>query len=206
VGRPGEIIQGVVSVKKRVAVAAALLAAVIAMTGVAVADQVNIFEKDTTNRPGQITLPRGGEVNLDLVVSGFENSAGTIHKMKIELLDFKRIKPATGLQVMINDVAVPLGPGGIFPSDKIISWKQSAGAGGSEKLNLKIKDISGASRDFEIKVADVGSADQAARATVKVAAPPREISIPEFPSVALPTAAIIGLVFLFQHRKRRGKR
>ncbi len=186
---------------------AMFMAVMLAMTGLAAAnpDQMNIFQGGV--KVTAISLPVGGTANLDLNVSEFLQPQYTIHNMSVELYQTDGITHATGLDVTLEETVAPLGPlpgpatctfSPNNPCDPLIRWDQNQGPGGSEVLSLKISDAAGVPHNYIVRIFD-----KATGQTLELSAATLGVSVPEFPTLAIPVAAVIGLVFLFQHKKRK---
>ena len=172
--------------------------ALIAIIGTATADQVNVYEPSTTTLVTDIPLmPGGAAVEKDLVISAFLQGAGTGHNLTHTIAVTTNPGGAT-----INDIVIeykelsPLGAWGV----QTYAWTQEsvAGPATSEKLGIRFSAIGaapvGATYDIEIKDLATGNSFKA-RLIVSAS------SIPEFPTIALPIAAILGLAFIFQRRR-----
>lgn len=193
--------------RTKILMVAASLAVMLAMTGIAAADQMNIYKG--SEEVTSVTIPVGGSTDLTINVSSFINKLGTIHNMSVALFEADESTPATGLDVTITETVPPLGPSpgpntctfpGTAPCDPLVRWKQSMGKGGSEVLNLTIADAALVPHNYFLEITDnkSGKKVKASLSTASIA-----VSVPEFATIAAPVGAVMGLVFLLYQRKRK---
>ena len=173
--------------------------AMIAMIGQAAADQVNMYDTGTSNAVTTISVvPGGTAVEKDLVVSAFLQDGTTTPVAHSLSHQIAMVNPIAGQTV--NDIVIeyreltPLGLWGL----ESYGWTQVLPVDGSEKLGIRFSAISTAPVDaeYQIEIADSATGNAyAARLIIDT------ITVPEFPTIALPVAAILGLAFIFQRRK-----
>jgi len=193
--------------KNKIITITALLAVMVAMTGIAAADpdQMNIYKKGTNTKVANVALPVGGTVDLDLEISEFANPANTTHNITIRLFAEDEVTEIEGLEIQINETTSPFGPkpDGVWnepANNPIVIWKQDQGTGKgtSERLKLKITDRASLPQKYVIEFTDTQT-----NKTTRLSGATLPVSVPEFPTIALPVAAIMGLVFLIYHRKKK---
>jgi len=191
--------------KAKVIMALALtVVMLVVMTGLAAADpdQMDIVEDGTNNKVTSVDIPLGGTVNLDINISNFLRAAGTIHNLTVELYDTDW-NSVTGLQVNISeqdgDGPKPTGTWNAPADNPVVRWNQTSGAGGYERFDLTIKETKGVCANYIVRIADTetGKSAELSAATIGVNA------VPEFTTIAIPVAAILGLLFFYSHRKRK---
>ncbi|HEY9206667.1 MAG TPA: PEF-CTERM sorting domain-containing protein [Candidatus Methanoperedens sp.] len=187
--------------KSKMLTITAIMAVMVAMTGIAAADQINVYEPSTTTEVTTITLvPGGPAITKDLVVSAFTLSppvGGQPHT----LTDSVIVLPGSPAGALPGDISIryqeltPLGPlaGAPYP------WTQEGAAGASEKLDVQFQAAATAppGATYSIQITDDNGVTQTVSVQILATA------IPEFPTVALPVGAAIGLLFLFQRRKNK---
>ena len=181
----------------------------VVMTGLAAADdeqiddQMDIVKDGTNIKVTSVDIPLGGTVNLDINISNFLKPAGTIHNLTVELYDTNSSNPVTGLQLNISeqdgDGPKPTGTWNAPADNPVVRWNQTPGAGGYERFDLTIKETKGACANYIVRIADTetGNSVELSAATMGVNA------VPEFTTIAIPVAAILGLLFFYNHRKRK---
>lgn len=183
--------------RNRILDVAALFLIMLSITGIASAN-IRISEDNTDMKVSVITLPVDGWADLDIIATAPVDSAATPGDMSISVLDDAG-NPAKGLQVVIDKKISSKGKAEALSADnQVIRFNH--GTDGFETFNLRVRDISGAAKKYIIKIEDPASGAQLAKATVEVK-PLSGVSVPEFPTVALPVAVIMGLIFFFNSRK-----
>ncbi|MCX9011118.1 MAG: PEF-CTERM sorting domain-containing protein [Candidatus Methanoperedens sp.] len=183
--------------RNRIQDVAALFLIIISITGIASAN-IRIPEDNTDMKVSVITLPADGWADLDIIAAAPGDNAAMPGNMSISVLDDAG-NPAKGLQVVIDKKISSKGTDEASLADNPVI-RLNYGADGFDTFNLRVRDISGAAKKYIIKIEDPASGAQLAKATVEVK-PLSGVSVPEFPTVALPVAVIMGLVFFFNSRK-----
>ncbi|MDF1557229.1 MAG: PEF-CTERM sorting domain-containing protein [ANME-2 cluster archaeon] len=193
-------------------ISALLIFGLVGMIGTAAADQINIFEPGTfsagNNGAASGTavisiqlVPGGSAVIKDLAVWGFNNVTGTTHNLTTAIAPL-----GSGSS---NDIIVqyrertPV-PGGLFAPGPYM-WTQDMGAQQKqaptvyELLDVSIQASANAlpGQTYQVQVTD----DNGLPLTVQVTILTN--TIPEFPTIALPIAAILGLMFIVSSRKKK---
>lgn len=191
--------------KNKVITIAALLAVMVAMIGIAAADQINIVDKGTNNKVTSVALGLGKTVNLDINISEFTYGTGTLHDLNVRLTDYDTGDSVSGLKIYINEQDPSGSPkaNGTWnvPSDNpIVTFNQKPTFGGSELFDLDITETKGTPARYLLYINDTVTLKSK---VVELDAASIKVDVPEFPTVALPVAALIGLVFLFQQKKRK---
>jgi len=189
-----------IKMKNKMITITAILAVMVAMTGIAAAEQVKIYHglpHDLANEVKTISLTIGGSaVGKDLVVSSFLQPAGEPHTLAYTVSDPDGAGPASpsDIELQFQELTTSVGPlaGAPYP------WTQDAAS--DETLLVTFRATASAVQDetYQIQVTDLASGNSFTASAVVAAT-----AIPEFPTVALPVAAAIGLVFFFQHKKRK---
>ena len=169
------------------------------MIGTATADQVNMYDTGTSTPVTTISVvPGGAAVEKDLVVSAFLQDGSTTPVAHSLSHQIAMINPITGQTA--NDIVIeykeltPLGAWGL----ESYGWTQVLPVDGSELLGIRFTAISTAPVDaeYQIEISDSATGNVfAARLVIDT------ITVPEFPTIALPIAAILGLAFIFQRRR-----
>jgi hypothetical protein len=171
---------------------AAFLAVIIGMTGIAAADPFNLVitqasPNQTIAAPSLITLNQGASATLSLKMSNIVISdLGQAYP--VQSCSITQVSgPADPLSAMTVSCPATLTPttDPFYAVNTVTIINNNAAAGNLYSLYLKYNH-STATLDF-------GSASQTFS------------SIPEFPMVALPIASVIGLVYLFQYRRKKIK-
>lgn len=196
-GRPGVRIKGVVNMRNRSLDIAVLFLIILGTTGVASAN-LSILEDSTDMKVSVITLPADGWADLDIITTAPVDSAAMVGDMSISVLDDAG-NPTKGLQVVIDKKIKPKGIDKAFQADNP-AMRLNRETDDFETFNLRVRDISGTAKKYIIKIEDPASGAQLAKTTVEVK-PLSGVSVPEFPTVALPVGVIMGLVFFFNSRK-----
>lgn len=167
---------------------AAMLAVIVSMTGIAAANDANIWNAAGTGAVvNPINLHRGGNITLSFHGENIMPSAvgkDMPYSYKVVALPIGSPLGAVG------DVTVTL-PANFHPTAATftdigaikIALSASAPIGAEYRVTIR-----GGDEETDI---DFGSASRNFN------------SIPEFPAVALPVAAVIGLVFFMQNRKNK---
>ncbi|MDF1534303.1 MAG: PEF-CTERM sorting domain-containing protein [Methanosarcinaceae archaeon] len=173
----------------------------ITMMGTAAADQINVYDTGTSNTVSVIPLvPGGASVQKDLVVSGFLQD-GSISSVAHTLNDTISIVPVAGISgQLITDIKVEyreLSPSMTWKVEDC-RWTQVSDIGGNELLAIRFSASPGApvGGKYQIEIKDTATGNSFA-ATCIVGT----VNVPEFPTIALPVAAILGLAFFFQRRR-----
>ncbi|MCX9011794.1 MAG: PEF-CTERM sorting domain-containing protein [Candidatus Methanoperedens sp.] len=173
--------------KNKIITITAFLAVMVAMTGIAAAIPYDAFiynAAGTSAAPQPVSLKPGDSVILSYRGENI-------------------IPAAFGVPLPYSSTVVALGGGGVASDITVtlpVSFTPTAATStdvGAINIALSSSAPVGASYRVTIKGGDEA-------VDVDFGAASRNISsIPEFPTVALPVAAAIGLVFFFQHRKRK---
>jgi len=179
--------------------------AMVSLVGIAGADQINVYDPGTTDEVTSMSLTPGGQgVVKDLVISAFINDVGTSHNLTTEVY----VTNNPGGAADPSDIVVEFKERGTSPNcgslgcnvwgGSPFNWKQDSGS--SETLDVKFSAKAGAPSGakylIEIK-------DQASGSPFKISVIVATTNIPEFPTVALPVAGVIGLVYLLNFRKKK---
>jgi hypothetical protein len=172
--------------RNKIIMITAMLAVMVAMTGIAAANPYDAFiyvADGSAAAPQPLLIPNGGNVDLSYRGENIVNAA--INKD----LKYNYSVVAFGGGV-VGDITVTFTHANFHPTAKNftdvgvvnIARSASAPAGATYRVTIKAGD--------EAADVDFGAAS-------------RNLEVPEFPTVALPIAAVIGLVFLFQNKKKK---
>jgi hypothetical protein len=186
--------------KNKIITITAFLAVMAAMTGTAAADQLNVYYDGTSNLvTNSVDLtPGGAAVPLDVGVTfdASRSAPGNVHTFVCSVVPNSGGGSADDITVN----AVERGTSNSAPPFPL-SWTQDGGAGTTEYIDITIASKATAPQGatYSIVVTDMafGGSFTFQAATISTS------NIPEFPAVAVPVAGVIGLVFFFQHRKRK---
>ena len=173
--------------------------ALIAMMGAATAEQINVYEPGTGAAVTNIPLVPGATTPIvkDLVVSaclGDGSSTPITHTIEYTAVPMAG-SPTSATN---NDIVVKFQE---TPSSSWINpgtWTQSGGVGDSAQLGISFSAIGTApvGTSYLLTIKDsAGGTDFTGTLTLT------STTIPEFPTIALPVAAILGLAFIFQRRR-----
>lgn len=174
--------------KNNIITITAFLAVMIAMAGIAAANPVTpTLMKGSPNQgviapqPVQIGENAGDTTILSLKLEAMADPSDTFSVVcTVTPLGGA---PAGGITAVCTS---PLSPGGVQPFtavDSIVLTNNGVPQGSNYSLVVNVAGV--------VNTFDVGVESRVVS------------SIPEFPTVALPVAAAIGLVFFFQHKKRK---
>ena len=179
-------------------ISALLIFGLVGMIGTATADQLNIYDSGTTNAVINIDLvPGGPPVVKDLVASAFIQGTGTQHNLSDSVIVSTNTGGALSNNIVIEYLEItPLGSWGT----ENYSWTQNANAGGSELLNIRFSAVTNApvGSVYQIQIMDSVTGN-IYPATLTITS----TTIPEFPTIALPIAGILGLMFIISSRKKK---
>ncbi len=176
-----------VNIRNKIVAVATLFAVMIAITGIAAA------QNEIRVEPGVITIDAGGTATQEVTVTAED---GNIKSLTVSGDGFK----ITDKFDVLIDGEERTSISGDFPSPKTFIVTLINGKGASDEdftISFKSTFTHG---DVQTKKAKIQN-DIIIRPTPTPT--PVPIAVPEFPTVALPIAAIMGLVFLFQYRRRR---
>ncbi len=168
--------------KSKLVTITALLAVIVAMTGTAAAFTLDLYNKDIAtpcdggSAPNPIVLAPGDSVILSLHATQLLKNNDTYPLSETHTSDLT--------VAFISGVTFgPVGTSGTFCKSDAV--KVTLSTNPTNAINTFNVTAGPGSKSAEIQTAS------------------RSINVPEFPAVALPVGAAIGLVFLFQQRKRK---
>ena len=168
-----------------------------AITGIAAADHLQVYHQGTTTQVSSVQLTPGADfTRFDLCVSEFLNDAGTQHKLTTT------ITPGAG-GGSVSDIQVEYKESGEPQAQGPYMWGQDAGKDGSDTLELYISATAAAPVDAQYSVTIMDTVSGSSYIFSLDAATISVTTVPEFATIALPVGAILGLLFFFNHRKRR---
>jgi hypothetical protein len=170
---------------------AAMLAVMVSMTGIAGATNVNI---DTSTPYG----------TPDIILNSLDGTTVTLTDVRLESIsgaagsrDLMVVSSDPNLYIRVNNSSLALDTG--FANNVAITktWTYT-GSPAFRTFNLEVKGTVAGT----VTVYDMKSGVIIGQAGVNAAS--ADVSdIPEFPTVALPVASVIGLVFFLQNRKNK---
>ncbi|MBU4222950.1 MAG: PEF-CTERM sorting domain-containing protein [Euryarchaeota archaeon] len=166
--------------KNKIVMITALLAVMMAMVGIAIAD---IGSGILMDKYPNATIPDGGSIPITITWIG--GGSQTLH-WYLENIDGTAASEITGSDDEANSGA-----------DGIVSVDDE-----DNNFVLTVSDVSASVGDeFDLTVCgnyrSIENCKKVSMTTGLI------IGIPEFPTVALPVAAVLGLVFFFQQRKNK---
>ena len=197
----------------------ALLVSVMAltvMTGVAVADQINVYEPSTFV-PGvggmasgtavsNINLAPGGAAVLkDLEVWSFNQPANTTHTLTTAVAPIAGGGAPGDIIVTYTEKTAPCAPAGCgVPAQGPKNWVQDMGAQGAgptvwESLDVTFAAAPGvaAGNSYQVQVEDNNGLTLNCSVTIVAT------TVPEFATIAIPAIAVLGLFLFFNKRKHK---
>jgi len=188
---------GEIGMKNKIVMITAALAVMMAMTGIAAADQLTIYNglpHTLANKVTTLQLTIGSPaVAKDLVVDSFLQPAGTAHTLTYTVSD--PLGPAAPSDIVLQ--FQELTPPGVLGNPPY-AWTQDAAL--QELLTVTFKATASAvpGTTYQIQVTDLATGNSFTADAVVAAT-----AIPEFATIAMPIAAVLGLVFFFQQRKNK---
>jgi hypothetical protein len=166
----------------------AMLAVMVAMTGIAAANPFNLEILKGTN---PLQMADGDSVILDLSGNTFTSkdiTNGTMFDLTANVTCLSGCVGAADVTVAFtNPQFGPAASGTVINANALTISKNAIGGADTVGSLYKVTVTAGPNGDF----AEIGVATRSVE------------NIPEFPTVALPIAAVIGLVFLFQNKKKK---
>lgn len=173
-------------VKRRILFITAILAVMVAMTGIAAATDLIITRADPNDEiaaTDPVSVTDGSSLILSLKLQNTPDDSA-IHTVTTCAIIPMGGAPLNGMSVTCPD---SLNPGGVDPSffpDSLMITDGSANPGDMYFLLIAVNGTT-------LKYYSLASASRNVN------------NVPEFPAVALPIAAVIGLVFFFQQRREK---
>lgn len=162
---------------------------VLTLSGTTMAGDINLLTPPDPDTQKYI-IPEGGQLNVPFEVTGL--TKGSTYTMMFTVT-------GSGLSGEIQEFSVlPSSSGGV-------TWTHTFTYDGDDEGNIHIErssTVPAGQGTVQVNIIRGDSTDVAnAAVTGGLAAAWMDIAIPEFPTVALPIAAIIGLVFIFGRKK-----
>ena len=187
--------------------------ALIAMIGItAASEQINVYEVgSSTVKVNSLSLVPGTSVEKDLLVSEMSTvTTNTSHYLSY-YVNATYTPPgestaSTDIEVEFKEITPSGSWSGIASPLVAYQWNQTTSSQ-SELLKIRFKATSSApvEAEYEIWVGDslnnVVITPSASATAFKAVLTVNAITVPEFPTIALPVAAILGLAFFFQRRR-----
>ncbi len=182
------------------------------MTGIAVADQINVFQPGSFvpgvngagsgNAVATIQLiPGGAAVTKDLCVWSFNQPANTVHTLTTAVAPLTGGLPGDILVTYSEKTNPSINLGVFAPGPR--NWIQDMGAqipGPTvwESLDVQFKAAPGVTpgNSYQVQITDNNGLPLTVQVTIVAT------TIPEFATIAIPVAGILGLFLFFNHRKR----
>ncbi|MDD5616171.1 MAG: PEF-CTERM sorting domain-containing protein [Candidatus Methanoperedens sp.] len=186
--------------RNKIVMITAALAVMMAMTGIAAAnpESVVVSPADQDLQPSQ-SLPGGSFATYNIAVSLIIANVSSGNTHTINATTTGVVGGGTTADLMYRFHFGALSSTWLSSG---VSWTWTDSKGTSDSLTVDVMDTGSAlNTKYQFKVYDIyttntGLSDDA-RATVY------GTSIPEFATVAIPIAAVLGLVFFFQQRKNK---
>lgn len=172
---------------------------ILSLSGSAFADPAGSDLQYSDGTPiSMITLPPGSSITVNYQISGLlpgaENDVWTYDSPIVNLVP--PIQPGA----TINDILVEFPKGASFTP---VSVPQDPNVVGSDPYvhvgGIKVTNVNAVEgQQYELEISSQSSGQTA---NVDKAKLYEQVGVPEFPTVALPVAAILGLVFVFGRKK-----
>ena len=184
--------------KANVIVVMAAVVMLAAMTGIAAAESLKILHPATGTEVSSVSLAPGSTITYDLEVGPFLNNPTVLHTLTNQV--HVNVNPGAALASDISVEYQEQSPPGLW-NPAPYQWTQETAADTYEtlKVNLALAPNAPNGADYTIVIIDAATGERFEFAVASMGAN----SIPEFATIALPVGAILGLLFLFNHRKRR---
>lgn len=186
-------VRGVINMKTKIRMITAFLVVLVAMTGIAGAVSISLIGGSNPQE-----LVPGSSFTLDLKATTLPTPLPAHYDLTYTVTGVK--DPVTLVLSDPSDVTVTFASGSLDANiDPYLADDEVT-------ISLKALPHSPPGSRYVVKVfakPKPGTIDGQASASrvIKSIEPPT--NIPEFPTVALPVIAVIGLLFFFQHRKRK---
>ena len=179
--------------RNKILMITAMLAVMVAITGIAAATSVDINTSNAVGNPDTINNPLDGSTvtSTDVLLYSITGPSG-IRTLRVESSN-------PNLYVRVYNTAIGFNTG-FTNSGNEASWTWSGS--GTQSFTVEIYGTSAAS-GATVTVLDKNGGALLGTGLSGIASGTADISIPEFPLVALPIAAVIALVFIFQQRKNK---
>jgi hypothetical protein len=175
------------------------------MIGTAAADQINVYKEGTVVSPGTIELVPGGSFStFDLKCWDFD-AAGTpsapiVHTLTDNVLVMSHGSGTADPSNIVIEY-LEIDPTSTTQGSEPYNWNQEDPIGPAEEEILKLYLKAGTSSPpgalYSIQVQDYNGVTQTVQVTIKTT------TVPEFPTIALPIAAVLGLMFIISSRKKK---
>ena len=184
-GRPGAKLKEWRNMRNKIAIAVVFFSVMALMTGLAAAqNSINV-------NPGTINIDAGRTATQTVTVAA---ANGTITSLKVSGAGFNITDKFT---VKIDGVETT-SVSGSWASPKVFTVTFADGKGESDK-DFTI--------NYEATFSDGNKVTKNAKIQTDIVVKPTPtaapISVPEFPTLALPIATVMGLIFLFQYRREK---
>jgi len=173
--------------KRQILVITAMLAVMVAMTGIAAATYVNIDTSNALTEADIISNPLDGTTTSTNVVIGSITGSTGSRTLRV-------VTSNANLYAKVYEGATDTGFGNNIAASTTWSWT------GSPNYRILNIDVYGTEAGT-VTVYDELTGTVMGSAGVNSGS--ADVNVPEFPTVALPIAAVIGLVFFFQQKKKK---
>jgi hypothetical protein len=174
--------------KRKILIVTAMLAVMVAMTGIAAANPFNLQIIGGTN---PLLMADGDSVTLDLHGDTFtvgDITAGTMFDLTSNVECLTGCVGAADVTVAFASTQFgPAASGEVIDTNALTISKNAIDGADAVGATYKVTVTAGPNGAFK----EIGVATRGVE------------NIPEFPTVALPLAAVIGLVFFFQQKKNK---
>ena len=170
----------------------------VVMAGLAAAESLKVLDPATGAEVSVIELAPGSSVTYDLKVGPFLNNAppNVTHWLDNYTFVNSPIGQESDITVEYQEQS-PMRPWG----PALYVWTQETASGTYETLKIKItlEPTAPIGANYTIAIMDVGTGGSIDIGVASVGIS----SVPEFTTIAIPVAAILGLFFFYSHRKRK---
>ena len=211
--------------KAKVVTALALtVVMLVVMTGLAAADcpeQIEILPDGSSGHPGNLTelgsplvINNDGvtPTNIDIGLWDYlsDSPAGQPHTMKVWIAPISAGASANDINITVTERSGGATASGVGTSTSpvVLNWTQdNAGNSAFDYIDLSLISHGPDGAKYQLNVEDTGYC--AGNCTDPNVAKDHDLenlelhNVPEFATIAIPVAAILGLLFFYNHRKRK---
>ncbi|MCK4542896.1 MAG: PEF-CTERM sorting domain-containing protein [Spirochaetales bacterium] len=177
------------------------------MTGLAAAESVKILEDGTDyNLYSPLILDNGGTTsyNLDLKFFNYWGSspANQLHTLTLTIIPISSGAVTTDITITATERS-GVASASSTSSVTLYWYQDTAGSGGYDYIDVALVSNGPAGAKYQLRMEDVGYSSVIMDRSLEIK---EVVNVPEFTTVAVPIATILGLLFFFNHRKHRRDR
>ena len=168
------------------------------LVGVVDADQLNVYY-DGTNTLVTNTInliPNGPAVPLDVRITYSQNRTPPNN---VHIFTYKVIQATGGSASDIIVTAVEGNNASNTAQPFPLYWTQDGGEGATEQIDITIASTGPIGANYSIVFLDFSTGDMVSLQVATI----HSTNIPEFPTIALPVAGVIGLIYLLHFRRKK---